>query len=114
MASNSVMIHRLQQAINNKGYKILYSTSQFYSDKQNRPVTMYHIKQALYDEKTDKNKNIELYKSTSQIQIVLFLRDFWYEINGMEIPTDNEQWNAIKQSDKEKMQLKESINELYS
>ena len=108
------MIHRLQQAINNKGYKILYSTSQFYSDKQNRPVTMYHIKQALYDEKTDKNKNIELYKSTSQIQIVLFLRDFWYEINGMEIPTDNEQWNAIKQSDKEKMQLKESINELYS
>ena len=109
MASNSQMIHKLQQAINMQGYKILYNTSQFYSDKQNRPVTMYHVKQAVYDEEKGKNKSIELYKSTSQIQIVLFLRDFWYEINGMEIPTDNEQWNAIKDKEKEKLQLKSDI-----
>ena len=98
MASNSVNIHRLQQAINSRGYKILYSTTQFYSDKQDRPVTMYLIKQAVYDELTGKHKNIELYKSTSQIQIVLFLRDMWFEINGWEVPTDNVQWNAIKEN----------------
>lgn len=98
MASNSVNIHRLQQAINGKGLKVLYNTTQFYSDKQDRPVTMYIVKQAIYDDETGKHKNVELFKSTSQIQIVLFLRDMWFEINGWEIPTDNAQWNSIKES----------------
>lgn len=96
MASNSVMIHRLQRALNSKGLKILYSTTQFYSEDQDRPVTMYIIKRAVYDEEKGKNMNIELFKSTSQIQIVLFLRDMWYEVNGMEIPQGNEKWNAVK------------------
>jgi hypothetical protein len=30
------------------------------------------------------------------IQIVLFLRDVWYTIQGEEIPTDNEMWEAVK------------------
>ena len=115
MASNSVMIRKLQTAINMRGYKLLYGTSQFYSEQQDRPVTMYTIRQAFYDEEKGKNKSVELYKSTSQIQVVLFLRDFWYDINGMEIPKDNEQWNAIKdKSTRDKMSLKESIDELHS
>ena len=97
MASNSTMIHKLQTAINNKGHKLLYSTYQFYSEQQKRPVTIYVIKQSIFDEDTGKNSNIELFKSTSQIQIVLFLRDFWYEINGMKLPEDNEQWNQIRE-----------------
>ena len=97
MASNSVNIHRLQTAINQRGYKILYSTSQFYSKQQDRPVTMYQIKQAVWDEDKQKNINVELFKSTSQIQILLFLRDFWYDINGWEIPTDNPVWNKKKE-----------------
>ena len=96
MASNTVTIHKLQQALNMRGCKILYSTSQFYSEQQQRPITQYHIKQAVIDEDTGKNKNIELFKSTSQIQILLFLRDMWYELNGWEIPTDNEIWNNKK------------------
>ena len=99
MASNSVMIHKLQQAINGKGEKILYSTSQFYSDKQDRPVTIYCVKKAVFDEDKGKNINIELFKSTSQIQIVLFLRDLWFEINGWEVPQDNEMWNEIKRGE---------------
>ncbi len=91
------MIHKLQQAINLHGGKILYSTSQFYSDKQDRPVTMYQVRQAVYDEVSGKYKHIDLYKSTSQIQIVLFLRDFWFEMNGWEIPKDNQTWNEIKE-----------------
>lgn len=96
MASNSVMIHKLQTALNMKGCKILYSTTQFYSDKQQRPITTYHIKKAVLDEDTGKIKNIELFKSTSQIQVLLYLRDMWYQINGMEIPKDNDIWNAIR------------------
>jgi len=102
MASNSVNIHKLQSAINMRGHKILYSTSQFYSSQQDRPVTMYYIKQAVWDEETKKNKNVDLFKSTSQIQILLFLRDMWYEINGWEVPTDNETWEAIKAKMKQK------------
>ena len=52
---------------------------------------------AVYDEETGKHKNVELFKSTSQIQIVLFLRDLWFEMSGQEIPTDNAQWNSIKE-----------------
>ena len=96
MNSNSVIIHKLQQAINLKGGRLLYCTSQFYSIKENRPVTVYHIKQAVLDEETEKTKNVELFKSASQLQIVLFLRDFWYEMNGWEVPTDNEVWNEKK------------------
>lgn len=75
----------------------MYSTSQFYSKQQDRPVTMYQIKQAVWDEDKQKNINVELFKSTSQIQILLFLRDFWYDINGWEIPTDNPVWNKKKE-----------------
>lgn len=96
MASNSTMIHKLQRAINSKGDKILYSTQQFYSDKQNRPVTMYILRRAVYDSEKGKNNNVELFKTTSQIQVVLFLRDLWYEINGLPIPDNNPQWNNKK------------------
>ena len=41
-----------------------------------------------------------MFKSTSQIQIVLFLRDLWYTVNGKELPQDNEAWNKIKNSQK--------------
>ena len=80
--------------------KILYSTSQFYSKQQDRPVTMYQIRQAVYDEEVDKYKHIDLYKSTSQIQVVLYLRDLWFEINGWEVPSDNQTWNEIKEKQK--------------
>lgn len=98
MASNSVMIHKLQQAINGRGERIMYSTSQFYSEEADRPVTIYHIKRAVYDEKKGRWVNEELFHSTSQIQIVLFLRDLWYAINGKEIPQDNEVWNEAKRA----------------
>ena len=95
--SNSVMIHKLQQAINDKfGEKLLYNKTQFYSDTQNRPVTFYVLKKAIYDEEKGRNRNIELFKTTSQIQIVLYLRDYWYRLNNWEIPTDNEEWEKIK------------------
>lgn len=83
-------------ALNSRGLRILISSSQFYSEQQNRPVTIYHIKQAFVNENTGRTDSIELFKSPSQIQVVLYLRDMWYDINGWEIPDDNEVWNNIK------------------
>lgn len=97
MASNVTMIKKLQHALNSRGLKILYQTQQFYSEDQQRPVTCYVIKQAIWNEQKQKNINIELFKSFSQIQIVLFLRDMWFEVNGKELPTDNETWNKIRE-----------------
>lgn len=96
MASNNAMIKKLLTALNRKGTRIMYCTSQFWSETEERPVTVYHIKQAVWDDDRDKFSNIELYKSTSQIQIVLYLRDLWYTIDGKELPQNNAMWNEIK------------------
>lgn len=92
MPSVSVMIHKLQHALNTKGLRIMYSTSQFYSAKQDRPVTIYSIKQAEWDEKTERYVNHEVYKNTSQLKILLYLRDIWYTVNGEELPPADKQW----------------------
>lgn len=100
--SNSVMIHKLQHAINDKGGNLLYNTTQFYSETANRPVTIYIIKQAQWSEERQRMVNVELFSSTSQIQIVLFLRDFWYKLNNWEVPTDNPIWEQAKEEYRKK------------
>lgn len=100
--SNSVMIHKLQHAINDRGGNILYNTTQFYSKQSERPVTIYVIKQAQWSEERQRMINVELFSSTSQIQIVLFLRDFWYKLNNWEIPTDNPIWEQAKEEYRKK------------
>ncbi len=69
--------------------KILVNRSQFFSDEQNRPVTMYKIAQSIYDETTGRYHHKELFSSASEIQVVLFMRNFWYLINDKEIPPTN-------------------------
>lgn len=97
MPSNSVTIHRLQTAINQRfGERLLINKQQFYSDKQDRPITVYYVKKAVYNPQKKRNQNIELFSSTSEIQILLFMRDYWYKLNGWDIPQDNEMWNDIK------------------
>lgn len=90
------MIKKLRGAINGKGEKLLYSTSEFFSEEQNRPITIYTIKKAIWDEKRGRNKNVELFHSASQIQIVLFLRDYWFKINGWELPEADDKWTAMR------------------
>lgn len=97
-ASNKQMIKKLQAAINNKGLPILYNTIQFYSRTEDRPITMYQVKAVRFNEKTGKNKYTKIFESTSQIQIVLLLRDIWFLINNQELPIDNKMWNNIRQN----------------
>lgn len=90
------MAKKLQVAINNKQpeIKLLINTSQWYSDKRKRTVTCYVIKQSHEKGKT----STQLFKTYSQIQMVLWLRDYWYVLNGWEVPTDNEEWEEIKKN----------------
>lgn len=90
-------IKKLQKAINiNFDKKILVNKNQFYSDKTDSIVEMIVIRQAVWDTKTHKIKNIKLFETTSDIQIVLYLRDMWYKLNGWEVPTDNDYWEEVK------------------
>lgn len=95
--SNTAMIKKLQTAINKNGGRILYSTSQFYLENYDRVVTKYHIKQVIKDDITGKIKYDEIFNACSQIQIVLFLRDFLYDMQGKEIPHNNPIWEKCKE-----------------
>lgn len=90
-------IKKLQKAINLKyDKKILINKTQFYSDKTDGIVEMIVIKQAVWDADKQKIINMELFKSPSDIQVLLYLRDIWYKLNGWDIPTDNEYWENVK------------------
>lgn len=84
-------------AINTKfGEQLLYNRRQFFSKKENRPINMYTIKKSIYNPHKGKDEEIELFKSSSQIQVILYLRDYWFELNGWDVPIDNAEWNMIK------------------
>lgn len=95
-AGQTRTIKKLQQALQCEGELILISTSQFYSVEKKTPVTRYHIKKQIQSEDRYKSTQVELFSSCSQIQITLFLRDYYYEIKGYEVPHDNPIWEAAK------------------
>lgn len=96
-------IKKLQRAINDKFDKhILVNSTQYFSEKSNRPMSMISIKQAQWDEIKGRYKNVELFSSPSDIQIVLWLRDYWYACNGWEVPEDNPQWIEARRKYEEK------------
>lgn len=95
-SSNSVMIHKLQVALNSKGCRIMLNRTQFYSEEQKRPVTIYKVSQAIYDEKSGRYKHEEIFSSASEIQEVLFLRNLWYAVQGKDIPPTNEMKGAFE------------------
>ena len=97
MTSNISMIKKLQRAINDKyEQRITYNTSQFFLNQTNKQATRYTVKKAVTNSNTGKNQHIEIFSTFSQLQVVLFLRDYWYYLEGTEIPTDNEIWEDIK------------------
>ena len=88
---------KLQTACNKRfGVKLLINTRQWYSKDQERAVTQYILFQTIQNEDKAKDVNAELFKTHSQVQLVLFLRDYWYKLNGWKVPNDNEQWEEVK------------------
>lgn len=100
MKDNRNTIKKLQLAINQTfKEQLLYERRQFYSKQQQRPINSYIIKKTVFNTAKDKEETVELFKTSSQIQVILYLRDYWYELNGWEVPMDNPEWNMIKARD---------------
>ena len=85
-------INKLQKAINAKNGRIIINHTQFYSEQSRRAIGLYTIKQAYWNEEKGRTESYELYSSYSQLQTVLFLRDYWYHMNHWKIPEDNAEW----------------------
>lgn len=100
MANFARLAKKLQSAINKRtgeGAKLLINTQQWYSQDKGRTITSYVIKQSTMDNRNSYRHNVEMFRTYSQVQMVLWLRDYWYELNGWEVPTDNEKWEELKQ-----------------
>lgn len=95
--SNSKNIHLLQKALNLNGQKILLEKTQFYSEEENRTINIYHVKKSVFNKEKNKNVKIQIFETASEIQVLLCLRDLWFNLNKMELPKDNNEWNKIRQ-----------------
>lgn len=88
---------KIQTACNKKfGVRLLINTRQWYSKEKDRAVTYYTVIRELDNKETGTVSNVELFKTYSQIQLILFLRDYWYTLNGWEVPHENEAWEEVK------------------
>lgn len=91
------MIKTFQRAFASIGMPILYHTTQFYSVKQHRPVTQYHIKLVKVEEGSERAGSEEVFSTYYQLYVIFFLRDLWDYVNGRPIDTGNEIWNVYKE-----------------
>ncbi len=98
MAGNFMkMARKLQTAIKQKyNINLLINTNQWFHNEKNTAINVYSVKQSVYNEAKQKNVTTDLFVTYSQIQLLLFMRDLWYELNGFELPTDNPVWEQLK------------------
>lgn len=87
---------KLIQALNSRGYMLTFSTKQFMG-REGQPHNMYSISKAIWNDEKRKYSHSEIYSTTSMVRVVLFLRDMWYKENDWELPTDQEEWNKIRE-----------------
>lgn len=82
MKLNQIM-RKLQLAILRKGLVVKIGTTQFYSNQQNRMITIYilstKVLQKIHDDEW-KEKDYEIIRSASQIEIVNCLNDIWQAV----------------------------------
>ena len=90
-------INKLQKAINAKNGRVIINHTQFYSEQSKRAVGLYTVKQAYWNPDKGRTESYEIYAAYSQLQIVLFLRDYWYHLNHWKIPEDNKEWIAMRE-----------------
>ena len=79
MNLNSIM-RKLQRAILQKGLVIKIGSTQFYSKEQNRMITIHILSTRITYRNTHgewKERDYEILRSASQIEIVNCLNDIW-------------------------------------
>lgn len=100
MRDNRQTILKLQKAINSKGGRVLVNNRQYFSKKAERARNWYSVTREVWNEDKGRYMPIEVYHGNSLIQIVCFLRDYWYIMNGWDLPDDNEMWNELREKHK--------------
>lgn len=98
MADLNKAVSKLVQALNIHGYNLLYHKKQFMG-KEGKPHNLFVLSKAIWDDSKGKYGQVEVYKTTSLIRMVLYLRDAWCLEQGEELPQDNELWNEIRQKE---------------
>lgn len=101
MADINKTINKLIQALNQRGYMLMYEKGQFMGI-EGKPHNIYTVQQAKWLPEKHKYGKVAVYKSTSTVRIALFLRDVLYLDRGEELPTDNQMWNGIREKEKDK------------
>ena len=82
MNLNNIM-RKLQRAILQKGIVIKIGSTQFYSAEQNRMITIHILSTRITYRNTHeewKEKDYEILRSASQIEIVNCLNDIWQAV----------------------------------
>lgn len=94
MANFNKTIKQLQKAIKEvHGIVLVCNRTQWYSTTEGYTINEYSIKKAVVNDPDKRPTYEEIFRSGSIIQECLFLRDYWYWLNGWAIPVDNEIWN---------------------
>ncbi|MCF0231165.1 MAG: hypothetical protein HUJ63_02595 [Enterococcus sp.] len=98
MAGNQLTIaKRLMKGLNNVyGHKFTLSTKQFMGT-EGQPHNYFSLAEAVYDKEKHKYYNSEIFSTCSLLRIVFYLRDIMYIEQGKELPTDQEQWNKVRE-----------------
>lgn len=92
---------KLILALKTKGIRLTLANKEFV-DKKGVIHTLITLNNAEWDPDREKYVNRELYSTASPLRLTFYLRDMWYEVNGLELPTDQPQWNAIREKLKNK------------
>lgn len=75
--------NKLQRAILQRGIVIKIGTTQFYSKEQNRMITIHILSTRITYQNTNgewKEKDYEILRSSSQVEIINCLNDIWQEV----------------------------------
>ena len=99
MNPQRTVMKKLQTAINQKfGEKLLLTTTQWYNSSTDQVRDMLILKKSVYDAEKDRYIPVEVFRTASNIQMVLFMRDYWFMLNGWELPSSgNPMWEELKE-----------------
>lgn len=86
---------KLIGALNFEGDDLTFNSKQF-KGKENITMTMYWIGRNVWDAEKHRWDNAELFRSTSCLRIVLYLRDMFYISHNEPLPDDFDEWNRFR------------------
>lgn len=87
----NLKMRKLQQSILLKtGLPVKISQRQFYSQEQNRMITMHSLSVSILQqtENGQKERDYEIISTASQIEALLCLKDIWEQMQGWKHDTD--------------------------